>query len=146
MEMKVIFLVISSLHDYTCIYFTFLSVVDVSFTKSVYEVSEVETIVNICAVLMGEIAREVRVYLTTIEGTALNGSDYINILKEERVFQPSTAPDDLGVCWNITLQDDDVLEANETFSVTLIKNDTDVSLNGGTATVIVVDDDSKYTI
>ena len=128
------------------VYFTFLPVVDVSFTKSVYEVSEVETIVNICAVLMGEIAREVRVYITTNEGIALNGSDYINILEEERVFQPSTAPDGLGVCWNITLQDDDVLEANETFSVTLTTNDTDVSLSGGTATVMVVDDDSKYTI
>ena len=128
-----------------CIYFTFLPVVDVSFTKSVYEVSEVETIVNICAVLMGVIAREVRVYITTSEGTALNGSDYINILEEERVFQPSTASDNLGVCWNITLQDDDVLEANEAFSVTLTTNDTNISLSGGTATVIVVDDDSKYT-
>ena len=128
------------------VYFTFLPVVDVSFTKSVYEVSEVETFVNICAILMGEIAREVRVYLSTIEGTALNSSDYANILEEERVFQPSTAPDDLQVCWNITLQDDDVLEAIETFSVTLTTNDTDVSLSGGTATVIVVDDDSKYTI
>ena len=128
------------------VYFTFLPVVDVSFTKSVYEVSEVETFVNICAILMGEIAREVRVYLSTIEGTALNSSDYANILEEERVFQPSTAPDDLQVCWNITLQDDDVLEAIETFSVTRTTNDTDVSLSGGTATVIVVDDDSKYTI
>ena len=120
--------------------------VDVSFTQSAYDVSEVETIVNICAVLMGVIAREVRVYLTTIEGTALNGSDYINILEEERVFQPSTAPDGLGVCWSITVQGDDVLEANETFSVTLTTNDTDVSLSGGTAAVIVADDDSKYTI
>lgn len=117
--------------------------VNVSFKNNVYAVNEADKIVGICVCLTGELEREVTIQLTTIEGTAMNGSDYIEVVKEERVFQPTSQTDNLEECWDIVLVDDNILEENETFSVTLTINDTSVDFNGSTAEVVITDNDCK---
>ena len=57
---------------------------------------------------------------------------------------PSTATVSTAVCFNITVTSDMIVENNETFTISVeTSNPDDVILGATTATVTIVDDDSK---
>ncbi len=47
---------------------------------------------------------------------------------------------------NVIIMDDDTLEANETFSVTLTTSDDDVLVRNNMTTVTITDNDSKLKL
>ena len=114
--------------------------VSVGFDQSVYTVSEEEEEKSVCVSLGGEVEREVTVGLTTSDASALSPSDFtqtnINI-----TFQPR-APSIL--CAPIPIENDEILESEEYFSVALASLDPAVYTRDATstATVTVTDDDS----
>ncbi len=55
----------------------------------------------------------------------------------------SGASDGDRECMNVTIMDDDALEADETFSVTLTTSDDDVNVVNSMTTVTITDIDSK---
>ncbi len=55
----------------------------------------------------------------------------------------SGASDSDTECMNVTIMDDDALEADETFSVTLTTSDDDVNVVNSMTTVTITDIDSK---
>ena len=68
--------------------------------------------------------------------------DYTAISSMELTFSDSM----LSQTVPITIADGGVVEGNETFSVTLATSDTAVILNPMTATVDILDDDSKLSV
>ncbi len=55
----------------------------------------------------------------------------------------SGASDSDTECMNVTIMDDDALEADQTFSVTLTTSDDDVNVVNSMTTVTITDIDSK---
>ncbi len=49
-------------------------------------------------------------------------------------------------CMNVTIMDDDALEANQTFSVTLTEQDNAVEVVNTMMTVTITDNDSKLRL
>ncbi len=49
-------------------------------------------------------------------------------------------------CLNVTIMDDDALEADQTFSVTLTEQDDDVNVGNIMMTVTITDNDSKLRL
>lgn len=117
---------------YTCI------VVNVGFTESVYVVMELDQEIEVCARLMGLIAREVSVRLSTISNTSEAGSDFTAILNAEMTFEPASL---MVVCWTIDIENDHFVEGQESFFVSLATDDNSVDLNSTTVQVIIMDED-----
>ena len=67
------------------------------------------------------------------------GSDYTNVSTDE-VFVPSSDTDVMQ-CVNITIEDDEALEGDETFTVTLATSDPIVMLETNETTITIVDND-----
>ena len=118
--------------------------VDVGLTQSTYAAVESEQNAAVCATLTGQIARVVSVTLTTTDGSASSDSDYVAILAEEKVFQPMSQ-NIQEVCWRISIEDDELFEEMETFSVTLRTTDQHVVLNPSSADVVIHNNNSKST-
>ncbi len=58
----------------------------------------------------------------------------------------SGATDGITECLNINILDDDALEADQTFSVTLTEQDDDVDVGNIMMTVTITDNDSKLRL
>ena len=68
-------------------------------------------------------------------------------LSNEVLTIPSTATESAAVCLNITVTGDMIVEENEIFTISVeTSNPNDVIMGSTTATVTIVDDDSKYFI
>ena len=78
-------------------------------------------------------------HIMFVRTTATGGSDYTSVSSNE-VF-PSGSTDTDTRCVNITLEDDEALERDETFTVTLTTSDPNVMLGQDVTTVTVVDND-----
>ena len=70
----------------------------------------------------------------------VDGSDFVFV--PHNITFPSESIDNT---FSITIQDDDLLEMNETFNVTLltIPSSRPISIANGTTTVVIVDNDRK---
>ena len=75
------------------------------------------------------------------------GADDFSPLSNEVLTIPSTTTVSTAVCLNITVTSDMIVENNETFMISVeTSNPNDVILGSTTATVTIVDGDSKYFI
>jgi len=124
------------------------------------EVSEEDEIVTVCALLSAveAIERSVTITLLTTDGTgtfnrqyniiihfvlifaARAGRDYISVVSLE-TFAPGSMDNDTE-CVDISIVDNDALEEEETFGVTVTSQDPSVLL-GINATVTITDDDGQ---
>ncbi len=133
-----------------------------------YEASEAAGTVTVCAILTGQIERDVSVIATSVDGTALgihtsctkpivlyiviftlfhysaDVSDYTE-MSISLVFTQLNA--DQPQCINIPITSDNVLdlESIETFSVELSTNDPDVFLSPSSAVISILDIDSMMS-
>ena len=105
-----------------------------------YFVRESDEQVQVCAFITGQIAREVRVTISTRDGTAIGGSDYILRTAEEQIFQAASQNE---VCWNIFIDDDIHLEGSENFFLDLITNDPQIMLSPNTTQITIFENDSE---
>ena len=64
-----------------------------------------------------------------------------NLVTAQLTFQPSQA--DVPQCEDVPIQEDTILETNESFTVELSTTDPDVILDPQSATVTIFDDDSE---
>ena len=89
----------------------FFTAVLIGFEETLYEVSEGEPTVEVCAVVLSDnLGTEVTVDLQTSDGTALQPSDYAT-LQSVLTFSPSTSRQ----CRDISISDDGFYELDETF-------------------------------
>ena len=100
--------------------------------------------IEVCASLIGMIARDVNVRLSTVPDSAEGGSDFTSLAGDVRTFLPSSQPDD--VCWTISIINDDNVEGQEIFLVNINSDDIRVTLNPDTAQVIIMEEDCEYTL
>ena len=68
------------------------------------------------------------------------GSDYFSDLSS--IIFDSESPDNTTRCVNIIILDDDALEGNQTFALTLTTADPDVILGTTETDITITDDDS----
>lgn len=73
--------------------------------------------------------------------TAMPSFDYINVSSNE-VFEYGTS-DGATRCVNIAIIDDELLEGNQTFTVTLTSLDSDVVLRDNMTTITITDNESQ---
>ncbi|CAB4022563.1 PA14 domain-containing, partial [Paramuricea clavata] len=108
----------------------------IGFEYSLYSVAEDSGSVQICLDINS--VTNFHGLITTNDGTAVTGADYLSILEivNTSVSQEST-------CYTIQILDDDEIEGNETFNVvlTLNANVSSVPIIQDKATVIIVDND-----
>ena len=121
------------------------TVVDVGLNESVYTVMEVQEEIEVCARLTGLIAREVTVRLSTSSGTAEAGSDFTAIMDAARTFMPSLSMVE-DVCWLIEIENDNSVEGQELFVVSLSTDDISVFLDPDDAQVFIMEQDCMYFI
>ena len=75
----------------------------------------------------------------------MNGSDYTGITMSPLTFSAGSSDDDMQ-CVNVSIIDDnDALEGDETFTVTLATRDSDVMI-GNNQTVITISDNEGIII
>ena len=115
--------------------------VDVGFDNTVYSVSEFDEEVEVCATLTGRIAREVRVTMSTRDGSASGDSDYSPRTATERIFEVASQNEE--VCWTISIHNDLHLEGVENFFVDLNTDDPQIILSPNTAQIVIMENDSK---
>ena len=137
--------------------------VRVGWTSTSYTSDEPDRAVTVCAELTsGAIVRSVSVHYSTMDGTAQGNlqmilhcsllfvllyisctgpQDFTEVSNTEITFQPSSVS--VPQCREIQIEDDNVLENNETFQVILATSDRAVDINLTTATVNILDDDRK---
>ena len=134
--------------------------VTIGFDPATYSVAEDAGSVSVTVAAQGSLVRDVVVTLSTMDGTAVGGclhasdssiplyaplflsaapGDYTPITSLELTFS-NTMPSQTVP---ITIADGDVVEGLETFTVTLASPDTAVAINPMTATVDILDEDSK---
>lgn len=131
-----------------------------------YEFSEDSGFATVCTeIIEGDVARPVAVIYSILDGTAQSNSDSVdddnlNLINThmyhigqddflvpfsnmEFIFQPETARLQPH-CSNISIRDDNILESDESFSVTLSSSDSAVVTDPSTTTVTIINDDSKF--
>ena len=72
---------------------------------------------------------------------ALYGIDYLSTSSYE-IF-PLESPNGTERCLNILIMDDDILENNESFTVTFTNPDSEITLGRTTTVITIIDDDSN---
>ena len=72
----------------------------------------------------------------------IDPGDYTSVSNMELIFRQASASEPL--CNNIQLENDDILESDESFFVILSSSDRAVTLEPNNATVIINNDDSKW--
>ena len=83
----------------------------------------------------------IRMITFTFSCTGVND---FSLFANEVLTIPSTATVSTAVCRNITVLADMIVEDNETFTITVeTSNPNDVIIGPSTATITIVDDDSK---
>ena len=139
--------------------------VNVELTEDVYQVEESDS-VRVCAKLAGEnrnciVPFVFIVILSTIDGSgnyktctlyshlffcyflATSTDDYSALGPDEARFPPCTSE----VCVTITTVNDELVEGNENFSVSLTRGpqwDSRISISRSKSEVVIIDDDRKW--
>ena len=129
---------------------SFCLVVTVGFETSNYFLHEGTSFHEVCIFVKGgQLDRPVDLTLFSTDGTAITKSDYVGL--SPVVFEPG---DGENICLDIKIINDLVVERNETFTLTLVSNDTALHVISQNATVVIIDDDqvtfsfvqSTYTV
>ena len=105
--------------------------------------NESDMYVMVCAMLTeGELERDIIVYLSTSDGTAMAPGDYTAIANYPLIF---LSGDPLGtrICVNITINDDEIVEPDQYFSVLLASSDPVYITPNAEARVVIIDNDRK---
>ena len=143
----------------------------ISLEQSVYSVAEADGFVEVCAVLQGQLARDVNVELRTEGDTA---SEFIDVCMKFTypcqsphirtiyfslcVYKLLALVQDFGdvmtiltftdqrsrQCVNISIAMDGIVEPEESFNVVLETSDPAVVLGTSTAQVLIADSDGKW--
>ena len=113
-------------------------------TQATYVVLERMREVEVCARLTGTIARDVTIRLSTTSDSAEGGSDFTSLAGEIRSFLASTQTD--NVCWTINITNDNNVEGQEIFLVSISTDDLRVILNPDAAQVIIMEEDCEYYV
>ena len=123
--------------------FSPLSAANVTLEESVYMVNESDVYVMVCAVLTeGVLERDITVYLSTSDGTALAPDDYTAIANSPLTFF-SGDPVDTRRCVNVTIIDEEIVEDDQFFSVSLTSSDPVYITPFSEAQVVISDNDRK---
>jgi hypothetical protein len=69
------------------------------------------------------------------------GEDYISISEVEAFT--SGSPDGAARCVNIPILDDDALEGEQTFTLTLTTSDPDVMIGNDATTITIIDNEGR---
>ena len=72
----------------------------------------------------------------------LGSDDYTSVSNMELSFQPATATE--PSCGDVQITNEDILEDDESFIVTLDSSDNAIVIDSNTATVTIRNDDSKF--
>ncbi|CAI8049107.1 hypothetical protein GBAR_LOCUS27045, partial [Geodia barretti] len=115
----------------------------VGLERTSYTVSESEEAVEICITAVGvntpcPSTQSFQVTFSTTDGSAVSPSDY-EAVREVLTF----APCETRHCVNVSITDDLVNEPEETFSISLNKLTSFVTLNTTVGEVLITDDDDK---
>jgi hypothetical protein len=114
--------------------------VTVRLERSVYEVREDVGTVSVCSILTGTTGRTLLLTLSSQPDTALAGQDYTAPVADV-VFQPSPE-EEQTVCVDVAVEDDEILEDEESFLLELSTSVPRITVERSTATVRVTDEDS----
>ena len=119
----------------------------IGLTETVFEVLEGDgVLVEVCArIFSGELERDAVVILQTEDGSAVSqgaAEPDFESLSVELTFTPSINE----LCSNVTIINNQLYEDPETFDVSLITTDQDVTLSPDMGTVTILDEDSKCCI
>eukprot|EP00731_Ephydatia_muelleri_P034623 Em0068g18a len=119
-----------------------INYITVSLTSSVYNTSESEGYLDVCAVILsGYLNIPVVVYISTTDGTA-NDLDFMPVQDLALWFFPDDTQNDTS-CTNITILHDLLTETTQNFFVFVYSNDSSVKLVPPTnATIFIADIDS----
>ncbi len=122
------------------------TVVDVGFDQLLYTVSEADTSVDVCVNLAGELEREVRVELLTLDSVDTNATD--NILAMAGIdyvsFSTNLTFTEAGrMCGSVQLIQDLTLESSEMFFMTLATDDGAINFSSALSEVILLDSDRE---
>ena len=122
---------------------TFLSAANVTLEEAVYMVNESDAYVMVCAVLTeGELERDITVYVSTSDDTALSPGDYTALANFPLTFY-SGDPMGTSRCTNVTIIDDDIIEPDQSFSVLLSSTDPVYITPTSQAQVVIIDNDCE---
>ena len=107
------------------------------FEVSEYSLHEGMSSLEVCILLKGgQLDRSVNIALSSNDRTALAQVDYAGL------YTTGFEPDDGNTrCVDVTINDDAVVERDETFTLALTSNDTAVHIVSHSATVVIVDND-----
>ena len=109
-------------------------------------VNESYPYVMVCALLTeGVLERDIMVYLSTLDGTALAPGDYTPLTNSPLVFY-SGDPVGTSRCANVTIIDDLVVEPDQYFSVSLTSTDPVYITPNSIAQVIIADNDCEQIL
>ncbi|XP_048590329.1 adhesion G-protein coupled receptor V1 [Nematostella vectensis] len=111
----------------------------IGFSSGSYFVKEDQGYVTVCLRKNGVINRDVIVRLNTADRDATSGADYVPVVNKTVTFFAILET----YCFNVTINDDNITEADEKFYVELSKDpsDLDVVLNNQRTTVTITNDD-----
>lgn len=110
--------------------------VNASFTQLQYDVEESDQFITICVVITGEFGTTLSVVVSATSMTAIVDSDFA-FTNETLSF----APMQMSRCFNVTVTDEQVVEANENFYINM--NSDSRAVNVVTSSTIVVIHDSS---
>ena len=120
-----------------------LSAANVTLQEPVYMVNESNPYVMVCAELTeGILERDITVYLSTLDGTAVAPGDYTSIVNYPLTFSAGS-PVGISKCAYINITDDLVVEPDQYFSVSLASTDPVYINPTSLAQVIIADNDCE---
>lgn len=106
-------------------------------------VNESDSYVMVCAVLTeGVLERDITVYLSTADGTALSPGDYTALANSPLVFN-SGDPVGTSRCANVTIIDDEIIEPEQSFLALLTSSDPVYIAPTQQAQVTIIDNDCE---
>ena len=106
--------------------------------QSVYLTHETKQFVEICFSYIGKLERIVEVLFSSMDVDAVQGEDY------QSLSVPFTFDQEGSSCINVTVEEDSILEDNETFQVVLLSSDPAVNFSLSRADVIIEDSNCKH--
>ena len=115
-----------------------LSAIDIGFEQTLYTLQEDVTQQEVCIVIEGgALARPVDLVISSSDVTAQAPDDY----KKINYLTSYSHNDGARKCINITIVDDDLVEATEAFVLNLTSKDEAVSLMSNQLTLMITDND-----
>ena len=133
-------------NNYLISYFLFYSAAVIGFEQTEYSGDESDGAIQVfVAVLQGELSGPVVVRISTMDGTALSGSDYESV-SQNLLFDP----DITRISVSVPILDDDIEENQETIRSSLVLESSDSgrapNIEPSMALLFIVDNDSTLII